>query len=72
MPARRSGSTGIPVRPVAMWLAAVVRRISGMPDYQAYLDHMQQCHPEKSAPSEREYFNEYLRSRYGDGPARCC
>jgi len=72
MRAKQSGSTGIPARPAAMWLAAAIRRISGMPDYQAYLDHLQRCHPDVPVPNEREYFTEYLRSHYGDGPTRCC
>lgn len=69
---KRSKSAGMRVRPAAKWLLAAVRRISGMPDYQAYLDHLQRCHPHQPAPSQREYFSEYLRSRYGDGPTRCC
>ena len=60
------------LRRAARWLVAVVRRISGMPDYQAYLDHLQRYHPDHPVPGEREYFSEYLRSRYGDGPTRCC
>jgi uncharacterized short protein YbdD (DUF466 family) len=43
-----------------------------MPDYEAYLEHLRSSHPERAAPSEREYYAEYLRSRYEDGPTRCC
>ncbi len=49
-----------------------VRRIAGMPDYQAYLEHLRACHPERPVPSEREYFEEYTEARYGSGVSRCC
>jgi uncharacterized short protein YbdD (DUF466 family) len=50
----------------------VVRRIAGMPDYAAHVAHLRQCHPERPVPSPREFFDEYLRSRYAGGPTRCC
>ncbi len=43
-----------------------------MPDYRAYLAHARRCHPERPPLGEREYFTEYLRARYADGPNRCC
>jgi uncharacterized short protein YbdD (DUF466 family) len=53
------------------WLSDL-RRVVGMPDYAGYLRHLQQCHPDRPVPSEREFFDLYLRARYGDGPTRCC
>lgn len=53
-------------------LASWIRQVAGMPDYQAYLAHARRCHPERPPLAEREYFAEYLRSRYADGPHRCC
>jgi uncharacterized short protein YbdD (DUF466 family) len=50
----------------------IVRRIAGMPDYAAHLEHLRRCHPERTIPSEREFFEQYLGGRYGDGPTRCC
>jgi uncharacterized short protein YbdD (DUF466 family) len=60
-----------------MWARAeavlrVVRRIAGMPDYAAYLEHLHRCHPEQAARDEREYYDEFLRARYEGGPTRCC
>ena len=52
--------------------ADATRRIAGMPDYRAYLAHARRCHPERPPLGEREYFAEYLRARYADGPHRCC
>ena len=50
----------------------VVRRVAGMPDYGAYTEHLRICHPERPVPTEREFFESYLQSRYGDGATRCC
>ena len=50
----------------------VVRRIAGMPDYATHVAHLRQCHPERPVPSPREFFDEYLRARYAEGPTRCC
>lgn len=69
MPAER-GAGG--PRGLARRLAHAIRRIAGMPDYAAHLEHLRRCHPERRPPSEREFFEEYLRARYADGPTRCC
>lgn len=53
-------------------LARAIRAIAGMPDYRAYLEHLQRCHPDRAPVGEREFFTEYLRARYADGPNRCC
>jgi uncharacterized short protein YbdD (DUF466 family) len=50
----------------------VVRRVAGMPDYAAHVAHLRRCHPERDVPSEGEFYDEYVRARYGDGPTRCC
>lgn len=50
----------------------VVRRIAGMPDYAAHLEHLRRCHPERAVPSAREFYEEYVQARYADGPTRCC
>ena len=51
---------------------AALRRIAGMPDYAAHVEHLRRSHPERPLPTEREFYQEYLRARYGDGPTRCC
>ena len=51
---------------------ALLRRICGMPDYAAYIEHLRCCHPDRAIPTEREYYEEFVRSRYEDGPTRCC
>jgi uncharacterized short protein YbdD (DUF466 family) len=52
--------------------AAVLRRLAGMPDYAAYVEHARRCHPDRPVLSERDFFTEYLSARYADGPTRCC
>ena len=53
-------------------IGSVLRRIAGMPDYAAHLEHLRRAHPEKSIPSEREFYEEFVGNRYQDGPTRCC
>jgi uncharacterized short protein YbdD (DUF466 family) len=53
-------------------LLRALRRVMSMPDYEAHLEHLRRCHPDRPAPSEREYFDQFVRTRYGDGPTRCC
>jgi uncharacterized short protein YbdD (DUF466 family) len=53
-------------------LASGIRRISGMPDYRAYVSHLRSCHPGSPVPSERQFYDDFVRSRYEDGPTRCC
>jgi uncharacterized short protein YbdD (DUF466 family) len=53
-------------------LVAAIRRILGMPDYAAYCAHLNAAHPGTVLPTEREYFDDYLKSRYEGGPTRCC
>jgi uncharacterized short protein YbdD (DUF466 family) len=56
------------------WLriTSVIRRVTGMPDYQAHLEHLRRCHPDCPTPTEREFFEQFVQARYGDGPTRCC
>jgi len=63
-----AGRTGNQLRAAV----AALRRIVGMPDYPAYVAHLRTSHPERPIPSEREFYDEYVRTRYGDGPTRCC
>ena len=60
------------LRERALTCLATIKRVTGMPDYQAYLAHLRLVHPDWPLPSEREYFEVYLAARYGDGPTRCC
>ncbi len=52
--------------------AELLRRLLGMPNYLAYVEHLRTCHPDRSIPTERAFFEEFVKARYGDGPTRCC
>lgn len=53
-------------------IMALVRRLSGMPDYENYLSHQREKHPGAPVLTEREFFDRYLESRYGGAGSRCC
>ena len=53
-------------------ILAVVRRIWGMPDYPGYVEHLRRCHPGCPVPTEREFFDQYVKARSDGGPVRCC
>jgi len=59
-------------RRLANSLLDFVRRLAGMPDYERHILHLRRCHPEQPIPSRRQYFEEYLKQRYEQGPTRCC
>ncbi|HVD33332.1 MAG TPA: YbdD/YjiX family protein [Gemmatimonadales bacterium] len=59
-------------RSVTRRVLSGIRRIAGMPDYGAHLEHLRRSHPERPIPTEREFYEEFVRNRYGDGPTRCC
>lgn len=51
---------------------SVLRSIAGMPDYAAHLEHLHHSHPGRPIPTAREFYEEFVRNRYEDGPTRCC
>ena len=65
-------TVGPAVSRTVAWVGEILRRIAGMPDYGAYVEHLRRRHPERTPPTEREYFEQYVAARYGDGPTRCC
>jgi uncharacterized short protein YbdD (DUF466 family) len=50
----------------------VVRRVAGMPDYAAHVEHLRRYHPDLPVPAAREFYEEFIRMRYADGHTRCC
>ena len=54
-------------------LAARMARLAiGLPDYEAYLVHMRERHPERTPMDRTTFFAERLNARYGKGRSRCC
>lgn len=76
------GSTGSRVAALRAGGAYLARSVTqslrlmvGLPDYDAYLGHMERTHPDAAPMSYEEFFRERLDARYGGGsgrPARCC
>ena len=65
-------SRSLPLPPLVGALLAGLKRVCGMPDYAAYIAHLRAHHPDRPVPTEREFYDEYVRTRYADGPTRCC
>ncbi|HTJ24347.1 MAG TPA: YbdD/YjiX family protein [Gemmatimonadaceae bacterium] len=53
-------------------LAAVVRRIIGVPDYDRYLAHARRCHSDRPVMTRDEFMRQRLVDRYSRPGARCC
>ena len=68
---KRGGAT-VGVRVAVRRALSAMRRIAGMPDYVAHVEHLHRCHPGQPVPTERQFYDEFTRARYGDGPTRCC
>jgi uncharacterized short protein YbdD (DUF466 family) len=51
---------------------AVLARVLGVPDYEAYLAHVRAAHPDGEPLSREEYVRERLDARYSKVGARCC
>ncbi len=49
-----------------------LKRICGMPDYEAYRAHLRERHPDRPVPGEREFYQEFVNARYAGGGSRCC
>lgn len=51
-----------------------MRLMVGVPDYEAYVNHMKTAHPERPVMSYPEFFRERQEARYGANGRlnRCC
>jgi len=48
------------------------RLMVGLPDYQAYVDHVRAHHPERTPMTRAQFFRDRQQARYGSGGGRCC
>jgi uncharacterized short protein YbdD (DUF466 family) len=53
-------------------VARAVRRIIGAPDYDLYLAHLRQCHPNQAPLTKAEFARDVLTRRYETPGSRCC
>jgi uncharacterized short protein YbdD (DUF466 family) len=49
----------------------VLVELAGEADYRRYCAHLAKRHPERKAPSEREFYRMRLEQKY-TRPTRCC
>ena len=57
------------------WTVRTARLMVGVPDYQTYVAHRRQAHPDKPVMSYEEFFVERQNARYAVGKGRfrgCC
>ena len=63
------------VRSLFRRLTATARLMVGVPDYDAYVRHRRDMHPEEPVMSYEDFFRERQQSRYGTNGgkiSRCC
>jgi uncharacterized short protein YbdD (DUF466 family) len=53
-------------------LVRTARLMIGVPDYNTYVRHLRQHHPERPVMTYEEFFRERLEARYRPGGGRCC
>ncbi|MCD6026806.1 MAG: hypothetical protein K0R08_1325 [Solimicrobium sp.] len=55
------------------YLGHAARLMVGMPDYDVYVSHMRNNHPEQHCMTYEEFFRERQEARYGGkGAGKCC
>jgi uncharacterized short protein YbdD (DUF466 family) len=54
------------------YLGQSMRLMVGLPEYDAYLAHMERTHPGQPVLSYEEFFRERQAARYGSGKTGCC
>ena len=53
-------------------VAAVVRRVIGVPDYERYLAHVHECHPGTEPMTRRQFEESRMYDKYSRPGQRCC
>jgi uncharacterized short protein YbdD (DUF466 family) len=59
-------------KPLTEQMAATARLMVGVPDYDAYVNHMRVRHPEQSPLDYTSFFRARQEARYGGAQSRCC
>ncbi|KFN43405.1 YbdD/YjiX family protein [Arenimonas oryziterrae] len=60
------------IRSLGRKLAQTARLACGVPDYDAYLKHQREKHPDAAPMSYEAFFADRLQARYRRGASRCC
>jgi uncharacterized short protein YbdD (DUF466 family) len=51
---------------------SVVKRIVGVPDYDAYVEHQREHHPECEVLSQKAFIEKAWEDKYSRPGTRCC
>jgi uncharacterized short protein YbdD (DUF466 family) len=54
------------------YLGQSLRLMIGVPEYDVYVAHMREAHPDKAIMSYEAFFRERQEARYGGKISRCC
>ena len=54
------------------WAVKTARLCCGVPDYDTYVKHLREHHPEHEVPDYKAFFRERQEARYKGGGGRCC
>ena len=60
------------LRPRLRAFCSGCRQVLGLPDYERYLAHAAQRHPEAPLLTRGEFCAREIERKYGRGGARCC
>jgi len=52
--------------------ACILRRVIGVPDYDIYLAHIREHHPDAKPLTREEFTNQRLVDKYSRPGSRCC
>lgn len=66
---------GLAVGRMIKMMAQGIKMLVGMPDYDNYVQHMQERHPHQPIMSYKIFFQERQQARYAGGKGggmRCC
>jgi uncharacterized short protein YbdD (DUF466 family) len=60
------------IRKASRYLGQAMRSMVGMPEYSAYVTHMETTHPGVTPMTYEEFFRDRQDARYGSGRGKCC
>jgi len=62
------GAVGLRLRA----LCSACRQVFGIPDYERYVEHRAERHPGGPLLTRRQFCDEKIARKYGQGGMRCC
>ena len=64
--------TSMKLRDMVEQTATVMRRIIGVPDYDRYVAHVREHHPDVTPMSRADFERQRMNDRYTRPGSRCC